>query len=136
MGTGWPFPARLAVVALVALLSAGAMWPSISGFGPSSDATGKVCVAVLDGWHAERADPGPSAPLEEQQAYTDWQDTEGRCITDGRHRLFVSAAALILILGGTLAGMVAVRRRRTRANLRPSPTESVVQERRFAERKV
>jgi len=112
--TSWPFAARIGVIVLVTLLTAAAIWPSISGFGTSSDATGKVCVAVLDGWHAARADPGPSAPLDVQEAYTEWHDTEGQCITEGRHRLFLSAFALILVLGGTLAGMVTVRRRRMR----------------------
>ena len=124
--TSWPFAARLGVVALVTLLTAAAIWPSISGFGTPSDATAKVCVAVLDGWHTARPDPGPNAPLEEQQAYTDWHDTEGQCITEGRHRLFLSAFALILVLSGTLAGMVMVRRRRTRANLRHSGTPGVL----------
>jgi len=125
--TQWPFAARVTVISLVTLLAAAAMWPSISGFGTPSDATGHTCLAIVDGWHAQRPDPGPGAPLEVQQAYTDWRDTEGRCISDGRHRLFVSAVGVLAVLGGTLGSLVWLRRRRTRANLRHSPTAAVVQ---------
>ena len=112
---GWPFAARLAVVASVTLLSCFALWPSISGYGSGgSDTESKACVALLDGWHAQHVDPGPDAPLEAQSAFSDWQDGPGRCVTEGRHRLFESAIGLIAILGGTLTGMVVVRRRRLR----------------------
>jgi hypothetical protein len=49
-----PFYTRLLTVAVVAAAACVALWPSVTGFpaGPDHD-TG--CVAITDGWHADKA---------------------------------------------------------------------------------
>jgi hypothetical protein len=71
------FYARLLSVAVVAVAACVALWPSVTGFaaGPDHD-TG--CVAIADGWHADKAGPtaseleainaaSPAMPTAEQQ---------------------------------------------------------------------
>ena len=109
-----PFYLRLLVVAAVTAVVCGALWPSVTSFPAGVDRKG--CLAVADGWHADRPAPtaadraveaaaGPytRASAEEQRvldrvyAYDDWRAGAGACIPESRHRLILSGLGFVAI---------------------------------------
>ena len=109
---------RVGIVAVVTALAAFAMWPSISGFEAGSNAT-RACVALRDGWHADRVAPSQAdeqAPPESATAfraeeYYTWRDGPGACVPEARHRLMLSGTGLAVLIGGVFVAVVALRRR-------------------------
>jgi len=135
-----PFYLRLVAVACVTVAACLALLPSITAFSSGAD-EGRSCVAIVDGWHADR--PGLTAAeraaestgfvgrpatrdelraLAAGDAYLTWRAGPGACIPESRHRLIRTGIAL-----GSLAFLVAgvVIERRTRKNLRPAPADAV-----------
>jgi hypothetical protein len=129
---------RLFTVAAIAVAGCVALLPSVTGFsqGPNQD---KGCLAILDGWHADRAglsaseqataqlgfaggEPSPELRQLFQRAnsYMTWRDGPGACVPESRHRLIrsgIALGALALFVGGLLITA------RTRTNLRRVPAE-------------
>jgi hypothetical protein len=119
------FYLRLLAVVVISAAGCVALWPSVSGFsaGPDHDAG---CLAVTDGWHAQRSGPNldnaafPPSPSEVQQAneFLAWRDGPGACVGPSRHRLMLTGiglAALAALVGGVALVL------RTRTNLRRPP---------------
>jgi hypothetical protein len=109
---------RLAVVALITSAIAAALWPSATGFRVGADGE-RSCVAVIDGWHANRVDPGPAAPRTLQNSYLQWSDGDGACIRPSRHRLIVSGIALLAVAIIMAGAVFVVRARKPRRKFAP-----------------
>ena len=128
------FYLRILAVLAISVVGCVALFPSVTSFPAGVD--GKGCLAVADGWHADR--PAPSANdraieasagpysrtsgAEEQiltrvYAYDDWRAGPGVCVPESRHRLILSAIGLTpLLLGFAAAGIIRrARSRRERA---------------------
>jgi len=133
------FYVRLLVILWISAAGCAALLPSVTGFsvGPDRETS---CVAIVNGWHADRAGlsksdeaivddgfrgnqppPDEQALFDRSYAYDTWREGPGACIPESRHRLILSGlglGALALVAGG---GTLVVRRLRTRKNLRPEP---------------
>lgn len=137
------FYLRLLAIAVMSAAVCAALYPSVTSFPAGVDQKG--CLAVADGWHADRAEPtaadraveasaGPytRSSAEERRvldrvyAYDDWRVGPGVCIPESRHRLILSGiglAPLVLALGAVLIVRRLRTRKQTRTSLRPDPAE-------------
>jgi hypothetical protein len=119
-----PFYLRLLAVAAVTAVACVVLGPSVTSFPAGVDQKG--CLAVADGWHADR--PAPTAAdraveaaagpytrtsaedqhvLDRVYAYEDWRAGPGSCIPESRHRLILSGvglAAIVAVVTGIAIG--------------------------------
>jgi hypothetical protein len=131
------FYLRLLTIVALALATCVALFPSVSGFSAGLDGE-RSCVAVADGWHADRGrmsaaekatesiGPGSISSPEQDRAIDSaneklvWTEGPGACVAESRHRLILTGIGFGAIALGWSGAVIL---RRTRKNLRRVPAE-------------
>ena len=133
------FYLRLLAIVVISAAGCTALYPSVSAFSAGVDGE-KGCLAITDGWHADRgqmnaaekasesmAFVSPPSPeqrrvIDDANAKLEWVQGPGACVSESRHRLIMSGIGL----GGVaLVCTGIVIWSRTRTNLRRSHAVSV-----------
>jgi hypothetical protein len=125
------FYKRLFALLAVSVVGCASLYPSVTSFPAGVDQKG--CLAIIDGWHADR--PAPTAAdraveaaagpytrstaaeqrvLDRVYAYDDWRVGSGVCIPESRHRLIMTTIGLGA-LAAVFAGIAIARSLRLRA---------------------
>jgi hypothetical protein len=128
------FYVRLLALVAVSVVGCVSLYPSVTSFPAGVDQKG--CLAIVDGWHADRRAPtaadrtveataGPYSRssaaeqriLDRVYAYDDWRVGSGACIPESRHRLIMSgiglAAIATVIVGIAIGRSLRLRARST-----------------------